>query len=159
MKEGFFRLACRKLGFAPTVDGFSSQETKRCEVWWGPGSPYSQDAFTQCWSGHHLWLNPPFSRLMEVVRKIRADNAHGLLVMPDWAYRRWHKQAMLLSRGALVFPKGTKLFELPGRPNSLKGTLWPTRAVLLCGHSPKCQPVMHCPSVGVPRKRVRFNLR
>jgi len=117
-----------------------------------------QDAMAQSWAGVNLWLNPPFSLLEEVVDKVETDQDHGLLVMPDWPQRRWHKKAMSMSRGDLRFPRYTKLFELPHK--ACKGTLWPSRVVNICGHRPRCPNVLSS-SLTIPRpmKRVHFDLR
>ena len=115
----------------PTIDAFSTHDTAKCTVWWGPGSPHGEDAFEQDWEGHTLWMNPPFSMLYKIAAKIVEDQAHAILVMPDWRYRVWHKQLMGLSMGDLIFPKGTKMFELNGTP--CKGTLWETRVVFYVG--------------------------
>ena len=115
VKGQYFRLICKKFNFFPTVDAFSQASTARCAVWWGPGSENSQDAFSQSWSGHRLWFNPPFSLLPQVIAKIREDQAHGILVAPEWKLSRWHKEAMRMSLGDWLFPKGTKLFDHPER--------------------------------------------
>ena len=78
--------------------------------------------------------------------------------MPDWPHRLWRKKAMSMSRGDLRFPRYTKLFEL--NQKSCKGTLWPTRVVSVCGHSPRCPRVLSR-TVTIPRntKRVHLDLR
>jgi len=41
------------------------------------------EAFTQDWAGQEfLWCNPPFTMMDEVVRKIDAEGAEVLLVLP-----------------------------------------------------------------------------
>ena len=60
----------RHLHALPDVDGFSLADSAKCQHWWGPGSPFGEDAFQHSWKGLTLWLNPPFSRLDEVLDKI-----------------------------------------------------------------------------------------
>ena len=104
----------RHLHARPDIDGFSEADTAKCSRWWGPGSPFGEDAFLQSWSGLTLWLNPPFSRLDEVLAKIIRDEAHALLVMPQWELRSWYKLASKLTLEELFFPKYTKVFSLDG---------------------------------------------
>ena len=147
------RLSCGN----PTVDAFAASVNKRCEVWWGAGSPFGQDAFAESWRGHFLWMNPPFSILREALAKLKQDQAHGVLVMPKWPRWRWYKQAQALRLVELEYPKGTKFFKLNGRP--CKGTHWPVTVMLVCGHNQKCR-VQHDGTIVVLRdlRRVRFDL-
>ena len=71
------------LQLTPTVDGFSLENYKSWDRWWGAVSLYGEDAFLQSWSSEKLWLNPPFSRLAEVVDKLERDQADALLVVPE----------------------------------------------------------------------------
>ena len=59
-------------------------------------------------------MNPPFSRIREVVRKIAEDGAHAVLVVPDWPRRTWHKEAMRMAMVSLRYPVGNHIFEIPG---------------------------------------------
>ena len=65
---------------------------------------------------------------------------------------------MRLSLCDWVFPKGTKLFDLPGRSEPLRGILWGARALLICGHEYKCPCVK--PNLAVRIKtnqKLKFN--
>ena len=74
--------------------------------------------------------------LQKVADKIKQDQAHGILVFPDWPARKWYKDFMAYKRAELFFPIGTKLFELEGK--TCKGTKWPTKAIVFCGCAHKC---------------------
>ncbi len=124
-----------------TIDAFSESLTARCSKWWGPGSQLAQDAFKENWSSQFFWMNPPFSSLAKVVRKIREDGAHGILIIPDWQYTKWYKELSPHVLSSVLFSKGSRVFELGGEV--CKGVRWPTRAVHFCGHTPLCQtPLM-----------------
>ena len=82
-------------------------------------------------------MNPPFSLLPRVVKKISEDRAHGILIIPDWPYTRWFKELIPHMQAQVLFEKGARVFELNGQ--ICKGVRWPTRAVLFCGHTPLCQ--------------------
>ena len=158
VREKYCQKICKRWGMTPTVDAFASKDNARCPMWWGEGSPWGTDAFQQSWKGHFLWPNPLFSVLPQVVAKLKADKAHGVLVVPDWRRRVWHKHALTLKLASLRFPTGTRLFELGGKP--CKGTLWPTRAIFVCGHDPLC-PSLGYESGTVLRdlRKVRFTLK
>ena len=42
----------------PEIDTFASKYDSRLPTWWGPGSPFEEDAFAQGWNGPLLWANP-----------------------------------------------------------------------------------------------------
>ena len=155
VREKYLRKICTHWGVTPTVDAFADEGNKRLRIWWGPGSPFGTDAFEQSWGAHFLWMNPPYSRLPEVVDKIKSDQAHGVLVVPNWRQRRWYKRAESIRLADLWFPTGTKVFELKGK--ACKGTLWPTRAILVCGHEPKCSAGGYASTtIERDRRKVRF---
>ncbi len=92
------------------MDGFAQEGTAKCPRWWGPGSPHGEDAFSQSWNGENLWLNPPFSLLDRLVQKIRDDQAHAILVIPEWRLSKFFKPPSNLRRADLLWLKGTKFF-------------------------------------------------
>ena len=133
VRDKYFHKIVKQWGHEPTVDAFASKDNAKFAIWWGSGSPHGTDAFQQSWKGQFLWMNPPYSRLPEVVAKLKEDQAHSVLVVPNWQGRKWYQQAWQLRLTDLWFPTGTKIFELNGKP--CKGTLWPTRALLVCGRT------------------------
>ena len=120
----------------PTCDAFASHQDFRFPIWWGPLSPFSEDSFSQNWGEGLLWMNPPYSRLNEVLDKVRADAAHVLFVAPRWGARLWYKEAEKLAVAKLVYPPGIHFFQHPEKKN--RTSLWPVTAFLLCGHPEKC---------------------
>ena len=113
----------------PEWDAFSNVGNWRCKNWWGPGSPFGEDAFEQSWAGKVLWLNPPFDFLDRVLAKLVKDGAHGILVLPEWPRRKYFQTAMNLCLDQIHFPKGFKFFERPGW--MARGLQWPVRVVLI----------------------------
>ena len=111
------------------MDAFAQEASARCTEWWGPGSKLASDAFIQTWARHKLWINTSFSLLPAVVRKLRQDQAHAILVVPNWERLKWQQQAMKMALADWVLPKGTRLFDLPGRTEPLRGILWEARAI------------------------------
>ena len=124
-------------GVKPELDAFASFSNRRCEKWWGPGSPHGEDAFSQSWSNQVLWLNPPFDLLGRVLEKIIADRAHGILVLPDWPRRRYLPKAQDLCMHFIQYPRGFKFFEREGWRRA-RGLKWPVSVMFVCGHLPRC---------------------
>jgi len=123
-------------GVQPTRDAFANAQNRRFPLWWGPGSPDGEDAFSQDWSGRVLWFNPPFDLLDQVLEKIIQDQAHGILVLPEWNRRRFLRKATALCLDEIIFPEGFCFFKRPTWVS--KGLRWPVRVMLVCGHSPRC---------------------
>ena len=85
------------------MDVFASKENTHCPEFWDEGV----DAFTQPWKqGRALWINPPFSRLPEVVDKIATEGVRCFLVCPNWPTQKWF---------ALAQEKMTQAYFFPGR--------------------------------------------
>ena len=138
MREKYFYKIVKHWGFTASVDAFASEDNKKCHTWWGEGSPYGTDALKQSWKGHFLWLNPPFSRLGEVVGKLKEDGAHGILVLPDWKRRVWHKRAWALKLADLRFPTGTNISNWAG--SHAKGRCGPHELSLCVGMNRSVPP-------------------
>ena len=123
----------------PTVDCFAQPDLHQCPVWWGPGSVHGVDAFTKNWGKVGLlWMNPSFSRMHEVLRKIAKDKARAILLMPHWEERGFPQAAAPMVLKAVLFPEGSCVFQ------TTKGeagpTKWPMWALLLDGsHRGACQ--------------------
>ena len=143
VQQPFVREILEKLQIRPTVDAFSSANSKRFERWWGPGSADGTDAFAQDWSREVLWLNPPFSMFARVVDKLERDGAHAILVMPEWPRQAYFHRAKALEVSNVLFPEGTHLFEMNGEP--VPAIQWPVFAMLVCGDLQNC-PLHCCPT-------------
>ena len=49
-------------------------------------------------------MNPPFSKMTEVIEKIALENANVILIAPQWPSMRWYAQAMKLAFRHEVLP-------------------------------------------------------
>jgi DNA N-6-adenine-methyltransferase (Dam) len=105
----------RRLGVHPQVDAFADRYNKRFPRWWGKRSPEAWDAFEEPWDRDILWMNPPYSRISDVVRKVKQDAAHVVLVVPRWTRRLWYKKASEMAVSRLTYPAGTRFFTRKGR--------------------------------------------
>ena len=82
----------------PTVDAFASKGNNKLQGFWNR----SDDAFKQDWSEELLWMNPPFSKLDQIVQKILLDEAQGILIVPCS-----HRHSWFTVRGLLHSSGGT----------------------------------------------------
>ena len=83
------------------------------------------DAFSHDWSGEHVWLNPPWDLLPEVVRKLRSHRRHpgprpapspgvrATVVAPVWQAQPWFHDLSSLASDSVSFTPQRDLF-LPG---------------------------------------------
>lgn len=126
----------KELSVEPQIDCFAKMQNNCLPRWWGPGSAEHEDAFAASWQGKMLWMNPPYDRWMDVVLKLREDQAHAIAVAPRWTTRPWFSELEKMCVRSLFIPKGTVLFMLEGR--TCKGTRWDVQAMLVCGHRKKC---------------------
>ena len=138
VREKYILDISHRLGVQPEIDVFASRSNRRCARWWGPGSREATDAFTASWGEGVLWLNPPYSRLPDVIKKCRADGAHALLAAPTWAKKRWFQEANKLAVKKIIYPRETRFFERDGQP--CRAAPWPITVFLLCGHQHRCRP-------------------
>ena len=87
-----------------TLDPFASAETgmadKRCSLLSTPPT----DGFAQPWKGEYIFLNPPWRDLDRVLRKIRQEQAAGVLVLPWWPTRPWWSAALQLRARWVCLP-------------------------------------------------------
>ena len=87
----------------PDIDLFASRTNHKCAkyVSWkqDPGSE-AIDAFTLNWRSFYFYSFPPFSIILKVLRKIKKDDAEGIVVVPVWPAQPWYPlfQSMLVSK-------------------------------------------------------------
>jgi hypothetical protein len=99
------RLGCPR----PTHDAFASPINAQFTSFW----TVLDDAFSKDWhSPNPIWMNPPFSRMLEVFHKLRAQGGHVVLVCPDYLpvlkdLRNLSTKCMCLPEAALYLRYGT----------------------------------------------------
>ena len=112
-------------GLTPTVDAFANRQNKRFSHFWTASS----NAFKKCWKWETLWLNPPFSKLNQVLEKILQDEAQGILLIPVWPSRIWFHALSRIAVKWWDLPRSEPIFmsynnqRLPPKP-------WFVRAVV-----------------------------
>lgn len=78
VQDDYVEMIKSHFGMWPEIDGFATEENTRCPDWWDE----RVDAFSQCWAHKELWLNPPWSKLDQVLVKIMVEEARGILILP-----------------------------------------------------------------------------
>ena len=105
---------------------FASWLNKKCDRfnarWYCRGAE-AVDAFTQDWQGENNWINAPFAVLDRVFTLMRAQRAHGAVLVPSsrrYSSRPWHTaifgprwppwllERVPLERGCLSFQRGKR---------------------------------------------------
>lgn len=116
VSEGIFNDIMHRLNCPlPEIDCFADIEMHMNQIdrWWGPGSPWVQDAFTTSWSNKRLWMNPPFSMMSRVTQKLIADQAYVVLICPNWD-AQWLHDIMQFVLRRYCYKIGRKVFENTG---------------------------------------------
>ena len=92
----------------PQIDAFASPKNARCSLFWDR----KNSAFTRSWKAQGLlWINPPFTRLEEVVNKVEKDQATCLFLCPNWPTAPWWEKLQGMAQKMFYYPRGTLLFE------------------------------------------------
>ncbi|OXA54510.1 Enzymatic polyprotein [Folsomia candida] len=88
-----FDLICQTFGVS-FIDLFATSMSTKCQrfaSWYPDPNCEVVDSFTIDWS-EFFYAFPPFSQISKVLRKIRNDNATGIVVVPDWSTQSWYPQ-------------------------------------------------------------------
>ena len=122
----YFLQLCSHWG-TPIVDLFASRLNKQTPNYISfqpdPDS-FHIDAFTLRWDFNLCYAFPPFSLIHPILRKIRADKARVLLIVPDWPTQSWWPVFKKMSRESISVSINSKHLNLPGCP-SQRHPLWP----------------------------------
>lgn len=98
-----------KLTFCqPDIDLFASRINKKCTTyisWHRDPDAFAVDSFTVSWSQLNFYAFPPFSVILKTLRKIIADQAQGIMVVPLWPTQPWYPvfRSLLISE-TVSFP-------------------------------------------------------
>ena len=131
MKDILFRLQCPP----PTVDAFANRALHMCDRWWGEGGEV-EDAFIMDWGQEQmLWVNPPFSRLNEVIPKLVDEQARGILIMPHWKNQMFFDEVWKIVQKKHYYPRGSRVFETVD--GVVGGVKWPVWALYVDGTKPR----------------------
>ena len=99
-RHRLIELAPSTFTFDPFASAKTSMADRRCSLLSIPPT----DGFAQPWSGEYVFLNPPWRDLDRVLRKIRQEQAAGVLVLPWWPTRPWWSAALQLRARWVCLP-------------------------------------------------------
>ena len=77
----------------PDIDLFASRLNHQVPAYvsWEPDpGAIALDAFSLDWGNWFFYAFPPFCLISRVLRKIQADAAKGILIIPDWPTQPWY---------------------------------------------------------------------
>lgn len=95
-------------------------QTKPYIAWHPDPAAFAIDAFTVDWGKNYFYTFPPFNLIDRVLQKVEADQASGILTVPQWTTQPWFPILMrLLVQEPLILPRGKKVLQLPYNPNAL----------------------------------------
>ena len=100
-----FERICKIFG-VPEIDLFASRNNNKCAQYVSfkpdPGSLHV-DAFTMSWSDLYVYIFPPCSLLLAVLRKIQMDQPRkAIVVAPRWSSAPWFTRVNSMAKRRLV---------------------------------------------------------
>lgn len=133
---------------ACTVDRFATIDntqlprynSKECD----PGCE-AVDVWRQPWRGESNFVNPPFSQAGLAVRKIAADQADAIAILPVWRAQPWWAEARARA-GAVCFLPSAVVHYTHGRARDARPNPGWTTAAFLLRRGGRAWP----PAAGVP---------
>lgn len=114
-----FRRAVERFGL-PEIDLFATRCNTKCKkflAWERDPEALAVDAFTVDWHLQGLfWAFPPFALILRVLKKIKLDEATGIVVVPHWTSQPWFPLfSELLTERPLIFKPSPTLLLSPCR--------------------------------------------
>ena len=101
-----------------TVDAFASRLNRQMTPFWSryaDPDAAARDAFLQSWSGHNLFLAPPFVLLAKVLMEVQRRQAFGTLVVPLWPTQSWWSSLMIMALDFEVLGLAFQVLHHPSR--------------------------------------------
>ena len=92
LSDSAFKIICHRFG-NPNIDLFATRCNAKClryVSWKRDPESIAIDAITISWKGYFFYAFPPFSLILKTIKKIRNDNAWGILIVPEWPSQPWY---------------------------------------------------------------------
>jgi len=122
-----FNSIIASLSYEVSTDLFASYQNHKCESYfsWRPDPQSSGiDAFTFSWSNLRFYAFPPFSMILQTLRKIESDNATGIVVAPFWPTQPWFPFfRKLCDNNFIIIEPSKDLLTFCNRPHPLWKTI------------------------------------
>ena len=117
------------------------------------------DAFSIAWTGEYFYAFPPFSLIQKCLKKIEAEQAVGVLVVPAWTTQTLYPPVLKLLTQApklMLWTAGMELVVHPSvhKPHTMKGKLklivCPSSGDTMRSEGFRSTLSMHCSTRGDP---------
>ena len=123
------------LNYTSNVDLFASNLNQEFHTYYS----YKPDPeasvlilLTVAWSSLRIYAFPPFSIIPKVLKKIKAKNAEGILVVSFWANQPWFPLIFkMLTVAPVLLTSKKHLLHLPQHPQTLH-PIWRKIDLLVC---------------------------
>jgi len=137
LSRSVFLRVCRKLQTYPELDLFANRKNRQTKKFcsWRTDPESLGNAFHIHWGKHLCWINPPWELMPQVLKKVRQDQAQGILVCPVWTAAHWWREVQELRRGPGITLRGQPIFRGPGG-QSLPPPAWATLFTMVSGSQP-----------------------
>ena len=117
LDHDIFLEVCSKLD-TPEIDLFASRINTQLDTfcsWRKDPECTFVDAFSLNWGNFNtVYIFPPFSLLNSCIRKIREDQARGIIIAPLWPTQIWFPRLMqILIKNPILLPKKNRLLTNP----------------------------------------------
>ena len=124
--------ALMELNVTPDIYLFASRINHQYVAYKPDPNAFAIDAFSLDWSKLNFYAFPPFSVIPSVLRKITAEQATGVIVVPDWPTQSWHpKEQQMFVKEPVLLEARKDLLKLPGHPSEVH-PLWHKLNLLVC---------------------------
>lgn len=123
LSEAAFQSLVQRFG-KPEVDLFASRTNAKCSryvSWVRDPEAITIDAFTINWRTIKFYAFPPFSIILRVLKKIRAEGSKGIVVVPKWPAQAWYPVYMRMLNSEPLYLKPNKylLCSIDRKPHPL----------------------------------------
>ena len=130
-----YKKAVKQCDFILSIDLFASRLNTKCQQYisYHPDlGAKAINAFTISWGGLAFYAFPPFCIILKTLRKIKEDEATGMIVVPHSPTQSWwpYLSSMLIAKPVLL-PRTPKLLYLPAEPDRTH-PLSRTMQLLIC---------------------------
>ena len=135
LSEEIYNQVTTYFQFTPDIDLFASRINKQVTkfVSYHPDpDAFAVDAFSIDWNGIKFYAFPPFSCVGKMLRKIFADKAYGIIIVPNWPSQSWFSMLYdLYVCEPFVIPPSKKQTYLPNQP-AVQHPLYRSLELLTC---------------------------
>ena len=119
LNEDLFTETVTNLSFTPTVDLFASRINKQLDRFFSyRPDPEAEviDAFSVDWGDIKFYAFPPFNIINRVLQKVVADEATGIIIVPEWPTQIWYHMLSDLTIDSFILPYRKTTLHLPNSP-------------------------------------------